>query len=648
LYVFNTCPRDCYDTCSIITRVREGKLHTIEANDKQPFTRGFLCPKGRGLKDYVYSKERVLYPMRRVGRKGEGKFERITWHDALKEIAAEVRSRSEKSGTDSILQYDYAGNMGLVQRHFPSRFFNAIGASRIEHTICSRAGDKALQVVYGSSVGMLPDEIEKCRLVVVWGMNVAHSSPHGFEMLKRMKKKGAKIYVIDPIRTETAELGVHIQIKPTSDAALALGSMNHIIENRLQLEEYIKLNTTGFDKLKEVCKKYDMNAISRLTGLKTREVEDFIADYVSLRPSCIMIGYGMQRNRNGGDMVRAISMLPAFIGQTRGFFYSTDIDDFDRDYLEGTAITSRQKVRYNMTDLGRSLGSERIKMMFVYGSNPLATLPNQALVRKGFARDDLFTVVHDLFMTDTADYADIVLPATTFFEHSDLNASYFHPFVSLNEKAIEPLGEAKSNTDLFRALASEMRLPQKELYEDDEKVASTLLSKSKAVEGRFEDLKKKGFLKIKAPNRAVFQTPSKKIEFYSAKAAEEGLGGLPAHVEVSGKLPYQLISSVHKMLIRSQYHQRWPEAVEPVVYMNPGDIKDEGVEGGSTVTLANEFGSWTVKAEASDAVPRGVILTYSAPWPKLTGGQSVNFLTTDFVQRYGGNSAFNSTFVRLA
>ncbi len=306
---------------------------------------------------------------------------------------------------------------------------------------------------------MLPDEIEKCRLVVVWGMNVAHSSPHGFEMLKRMKKKGAKIYVIDPIRTETAELGVHLQIKPTTDAALALGCINHIIENRLHLEEYIKLNTTGFDKLKEVCKKYDMNAISRLTGLKTREIEDFIADYVSLRPNCIMIGYGMQRNRNGGEMVRAISMLPALIGQTRGFFYSTDIDDFDRDYLEGTAITSRQKVRYNMVDLGRSLESERIKMMFVYDSNPLATLPNQTLVRKGFARDDLFTVVHDLFMTDTADYADIVLPATSFFEHFDINASYFHQYVSLNEKAIEPLGEAKSNTDLFRALASEMKPP---------------------------------------------------------------------------------------------------------------------------------------------------------------------------------------------
>ncbi|MFY9606613.1 MAG: molybdopterin-dependent oxidoreductase [Thermoplasmata archaeon] len=647
MYLFNTCPRDCYDSCSIVTRVRDGKLHSIEANKKQPFTQGFLCPKGQNLMQYVYSKERVLYPMKRDGKKGEGKFKRISWDQALNEIADQIKTRSASYGTDSILQYDYAGTMGHIQRYFPSRFFNAIGASRITHTICSRAGDKALDIVYGSCLGMLPEEIEKCRLIVVWGMNPAWSSPHGFELIKKAQKRGAKVYVIDPIKTATAEIGIHLQIKPTTDAAMALCCVNHIIENRLYPEEFVRNNTTGFEKLAEVSKKFDLNAMAKITGLVKRDIEDFIADYVSLRPNCIMMGYGMQRNRNGGEMIRAISVLPALIGENRGFFYSTDLDDFDRQYLEGWGLTSRKKAYHNMVDLGRTLESGRIKMMFVYDSNPLATLPNQNLVRKGFAREDIFTVVHDLFMTDTADYADILLPATSFFEQFDIHTSYLHQYLSINEKAIEPLGEAKSNSDLFRSLASAMKLTAKDLYEEDEKIAKTLMSKSKAVEGTFEALKKKGFVKLRVPDRNVYITPTRKIEFYSATAAAEGLGGLPAHVEVQGKLPYQLLTPVHKLLVRSQYHILHPE-LSPVVYVNKRDALEEGIEDGGTVTLSNEFGEWTVKSEISESVPPGVMLTYSALWPKLADGKNANFLTTDYVQKYGGNSAFNSTFVRVA
>ncbi len=645
--MFNTCPRDCYDSCSIVTRVRNEKLHSIEANKKQPFTQGFLCPKGQNLMQYVYSKERVLHPMKRDGKKGEGKFKRISWEQALNEIADQIKTRSASYGTDSILQYDYAGTMGHIQRYFPSRFFNAIGASRITHTICSRAGDKALDIVYGSCLGMLPEEIEKCRLIVVWGMNPAWSSPHGFELIKKAQKRGAKVYVIDPIKTATAEIGIHLQIKPTTDAAMALCCVNHIIENRLYPEEFVKNNTTGFEKLVEVSKKFDLNAMAKITGLVKRDMEDFIADYVSLRPNCIMMGYGMQRNRNGGEMIRAISVLPALIGENRGFFYSTDLDDFDRQYLEGWGLTSRKKAYHNMVDIGRTLESGKIKMMFVYDSNPLATLPNQNLVRKGFAREDIFTVVHDLFMTDTADYADILLPATSFFEQFDIHTSYLHQYLSINEKAIEPLGEAKSNSDLFRSLASAMRLTAKELYEEDEKIAKTLMSKSKAVEGTFEGLKKKGFVKLRVPNRNVYITPTRKIELYSAAAAAEGLGGLPAHVEVQGKLPYQLLTPVHKLLVRSQYHILHPE-LSPVVYVNKRDALEEGIEDGGTVTLSNEFGEWTVKSEISESVPPGVMLAYSALWPKLADGKNANFLATDYVQKYGGNSASNSTFVRVA
>ncbi|MCJ7607137.1 MAG: molybdopterin-dependent oxidoreductase, partial [Thermoplasmata archaeon] len=558
----------------------------------------------------------------------------------------EIESRSREHGTDSILQYGHAGTMGLIQRYFPSRFFNAIGASEILPTICSSAGDKALEIVYGSTLGMLPDEIEKCRLVIVWGMNPAWSSPHAYEILKRAKKRGAKIYVVDPLKTATTELGIHIRIRPTTDAVLALGCVNHIIENRLYLEEYVDDNTVGFARLAEIAKKFDMNTISRKTGLKTRELEDFIADYVSLRPSCIMLGYGFQRHRNGGEQVRAISTLPALIGETRGFFYSTDLGGFDTDYLTGTALTSRKKVHYNMVDLGRTLESGKVKMIFVYNSNPLATLPNQSLVRKGFGSEEVFTVVHDLFMTDTADQADLVLPATSFFEHFDINTSYFHQYLSLNEKAIEPVGDSKSNSDLFRALASEMGLTSRELFEEDEKIARTLISKSRMVEGRYEQLEKRGYLKLKVPDRKVFETPSGKIEFYSETAEAEGLGGLPSHVDVTGRFPYILISPVHKFLARSQYHQRWP-AIRPVVYISQEDAAEERIEDKSSITLKNEFGRWEVGCEVSDAVPKGVLMTYSVLWPKLSGGTNVNFITTDYVQRYGSCSALNSTFVRI-
>jgi anaerobic selenocysteine-containing dehydrogenase len=630
----------------MMTKVRTGKIHSIEPNAKHPFTQKLVCSKGKNLQQYVYSKQRLRHPLRRVGEKGSGEFERITWKEALREIAQEIESRSREHGTDSILQYGHAGTMGLIQRYFPSRFFNAIGASEILPTICSSAGDKALEIVYGSTLGMLPDEIEKCRLVIVWGMNPAWSSPHAYEILKRAKKRGAKIYVVDPLKTATTELGIHIRIRPTTDAVLALGCVNHIIENRLYLEEYVDDNTVGFARLAEIAKKFDMNTISRKTGLKTRELEDFIADYVSLRPSCIMLGYGFQRHRNGGEQIRAISTLPALIGETRGFFYSTDLGGFDTDYLTGTALTSRKKVHYNMADLGRTLESGKVKMIFVYNSNPLATLPNQSLVRKGFGSEEVFTVVHDLFMTDTADQADMVLPATSFFEHFDINTSYFHQYLSLNEKAIEPVGDSKSNSDLFRALAAEMGLTSRELFEEDEKIARTLISKSRMVEGRYEQLEKRGYLKLKVPDRKVFETPSGKIELYSETAEAEGLGGLPSHVDVTGRFPYILISPVHKFLARSQYHQRWP-AIRPVVYISEEDAAEERLEEKSSITLKNEFGRWEVDCEVSDAVPKGVLMTYSVLWPKLSGGTNVNFITTDYVQRYGSCSALNSTFVRI-
>jgi len=642
--VFATCPRDCYDTCSLMVFIEDNKIVKIEGRKDHPTTQGFLCSKGRKYLKYVYSKDRVLYPMRRVGKKGEGKFKRISWKEALKEITNKIKEIIKEYGPQAILHYEYAGHCGLLNYYFPLRFFNAIGASSIQHTICDSAGEEAIALHYGLHYGSFPEDILKAKMIVLWGINSAWTNLHGYTLVLRAKRNGAKIYVIDPVKTKTSNIGIHIRPKVGSDAALALGIANYIIENNLYDEKFIERYTFGFEKFKEYVKNFTLNKTSKITGLSKEEITNFAEDYANLKPNIIHIGYGMQRHLNGGEMVRAICLLPALIGLHRGFIYCNGVRDFDLDYLTGKNLRKVPEKSINMVQLGKALKNGEIKMIFIYGANPLITLPNQNLVRRIFQQEDLFIVVHDIFKTETANYADILLPATTFFETVDVHVSYWHEYISINEKAIEPVGEAKSNVELFKELARYMRLNDKELYEDEWEIIRNLLAKSKMVNFTLEELRSKGFAKLKTFPKDKYQTPTGKIEFYSQKAEQRGLNPLPQHVEIKGKYPIFLLTPRHRDILGSQFRNVMPR-FEPVIEINIEDAVERDIKDGNIVAVYNDLGETILKAKISDKVPRSVALAYL--FIKDLKGRCINTLTTDETQIYGGCSTFNSTFVEI-
>ncbi|MGR3318889.1 MAG: molybdopterin-dependent oxidoreductase, partial [Candidatus Anammoxibacter sp.] len=456
--VYNACPRDCYDTCSIVTTVEDGRITKVSGNKEHPVTQGFLCAKvGRYATDIVYSRERIQYPMKRVGKKGEARFERISWDEAYDIICEKIRDVQATQGYEKILQYGYFGHMGLLNRHFSQRFFNAINCSNISPTICSLAGRTALKYVYGNFTGMDPEQMLDSKLVIFWGLNSMWSNVHGYTLAKKAAKKGAKFWIIDPVKTETAQIGKHLSIQPGTDGVLAMGIANYLISNNLYDKDFVEKNTFGFDKFKETVKIYDIDYVSEITGLQKDDILELAKDISSLRPNFIHLGFGLQKQINGGEIVRTIALLPALVGQHR-IHYSNSDRDLALPYLQGKHLATKPQKLFNMTQLGKIVDNCEISMLFVYGSNPLNTCPNQGLLKKGFERDDFFLVVHDLFLNDTACFADIVLPSTSLFETFDVNVCYYHNYMTFNNKAIENVGESKSNYEAFIGLAKRFGL----------------------------------------------------------------------------------------------------------------------------------------------------------------------------------------------
>jgi len=537
--VFSTCPKDCYDTCAMYSYVDGmGRILRVEGRRDHGFTRGFLCSKGEKILDWVYSPDRLKYPMKRSGPKGSGKFERISWDEAFNIIVHKLKGVMEEFGPLSVLPYEYAGHMGLLSRYYPYRFFNKIGASQLEYTICSETGKRAISYHYGTCAGMDPEDIMNSKYIVIWGFNPAWTSVHFFGLIKR---SGAKVVVIDPIRSETAKhADLHIQTRPGTDSALALGVANYLIANDLYDKEFVEKFTYGFDDFKEAIKKYTPERVSSICGVEKETFTYFAEEFGRIRPAAILIGLGIQRNINGGEMVRSISLLPALTGNIGrrggGFFYSNSpYFTINYDILKGNG-GERRKI--NMIKLGKALLDKDlkppIKFLFIYNSNPAAVCPDLNRVRRGLLREDLFTVVHDLFMTDTADFADIVLPATSYFETFDVHFTYCGLYVSVNEKAIEPIGESRSNFEVFSELGR--RMGYLDIIDEPESLADRLLrSDTGFMEGiTLEKLRKYGFLRLNTPTQPhvafsdlKFNTPSGKIEFYSKTAEADGLPPRP-------------------------------------------------------------------------------------------------------------------------
>jgi anaerobic selenocysteine-containing dehydrogenase len=642
--VINACTRDCFDGCSMLSRVRDGEVLSVEGNKAHPVTQGTICPRMKLFEKNVQSEKRIRTPLRRKGPRGSSSFEIISWESALKEVAGKIMEASRDPGPSSVVLYDTGGNRGLLARYFPQRLINAINGSLTDPTICSAAGKAALRINFGSVHGYPAEKIPEAKMIALWGINSKWTNMHGAMLAQKAKKRGASVWVIDPIRTPTSEMGRHLQIKPGTDTVLALTIINHIVQNDMHDKEFIGENLHGFSNLMEIAKKYDLNRAAEITGLKTGDIVGLATDIVSLKPSVIQMGLGLQRQRNGGEAVRAISLIPSIVGQHRGFLYANGGGGFDTDYLGARHLRTSPEHKYNPLELPRFIREGSIKVLIVINSNPLATLPNQNALRGALAGSDITLVTHDLFLTDTADYSDLVLPATSMFEQFDIVPSHFHDFINLNEKAISPVGDSKSNIELFKALAKALGMHNRELFEEEESVAKHVLSKNERLGIDLQDLRKRGFARIAPLSLEVYQTPSGKIEALSEKAVEAGLPSLPDHVPIKGTGHFQLLTPMTFEMNHSSYHLLSSELHQKVM-IHPEDAAVLSIKNGDEITLKNQLGSVKIAAEISDRVLPGTLVSFMGFWPKLSGGTNINFLTTDYIQKFGGSSANNSTFV---
>src|SRR5579863_3566503 len=486
----SVCALDCPDTCAVLVQLENGRATKLQGDPDHPVTRGFLCGKVAKYLDREYSPERVVYPLKRIGKKGEGRFQRIAWEEALDTIAKKLTAVAEEFGTEAILPYSYAGTMGLLNGSgMDRRFFHRLGASRLDRTICSSTGGAAMTATLGLRYGTEPEQFRETNLILAWAANIHGTNVHLWPFIVEARRNGAKLYTIDPVRTRTAGLSdKHFTIFPGSDLALALGIANIIIGEKLYDADYVAHYTNGFAELRDLAQGYDPERVSALTGIRKEDIVQLARDYATTRPAAIRLNYGVQRSEHGGAAVRAIAALPALTGSWReaggGLQLSTSqAFHFDRKSLEMPELQmksalGREARIVNMAELGKALtelDGPPVKAMVVYNSNPAAIAPNQNLVLKGMRREDLFTVVLEQFPTDTADHADILLPVTTFLEHSDLYGAYGHYHLQLARPALAAPGEAKSNVEIFRLLAQRLGFDDACFAESEDDMIRTLL-----------------------------------------------------------------------------------------------------------------------------------------------------------------------------
>src|SRR5881394_850800 len=479
------CPHDCPDTCAMLVTVDEGVATKIQGDPHAPFTDGTLCTKVSHYLERTYSPDRLKYPMRRVGRKGEGKFERITWDAALDETAARLKALAAED-PQTILPCSYAGTMGMVQySSMDRRLFHKLGASLLDRTLCSSAGKYGLKATLGGSVGMDPERFDESKLILLWGANPIVSNLHLWSRVQEAKRRGAKVIAIDPYRSLSAEKCTqHVALRPGTDGALALAMMHVLIGENLIDRDYIEKYTLGFEKLIQRVKQYSPQWAADVCGLQVEEILQLARDYGRTRPAAIRLNYGIQRHAGGGIAARTIACLPALVGAWRdvagGIVLTTaDFYKFDHAALERPDLMNGRKPRtINQSKLGDALLEAKppVKAIVVYNNNPVAVCPDSNKVLKGFAREDLFTVVMDHFQTDTADYADILLPATTQLEHHDVHKSYGHLYVLANNAAIAPVGESLPNSEVFRRLAARMGFDEPCFRDSDEDICRTALA----------------------------------------------------------------------------------------------------------------------------------------------------------------------------
>ncbi|HEY8370076.1 MAG TPA: molybdopterin oxidoreductase family protein [Thermodesulfobacteriota bacterium] len=677
--VHAACPHDCPDTCAMHVTVEGDRAVALTGDPTHPFTRGFLCTKVSRYLERVYSPDRVLYPMRRVGKKGEGRFERVSWDDALRDIAARLKAIAEGPyGPQAILPYSYSGTLGLVQEEsLPRRFFHRLGASLLGRTICSAAGGEGIRATIGASVGTDPEAVVRAKLIILWGTNTITSNVHLWRVVLDAREKGARLVAIDPWQSRTAaHCDEHLAIRPGTDAALALGLMHVLFAEGLADREYLAAYTEGAADLEARAREYDPARVADICGVPAERIVALARAYATTRPAFIRINYGLQRHAGGGMAVRTISCLPAVSGSWRdsggGLLLSTSgAFPIDRARLARTDWIRPGTRTINMIEIGRALTNRDgrfdppIKALFVYGSNPAAVAPNAALVHEGLAREDLFTVVHEQFQTDTADYADYLLPATTQLEQFDLHRAYGHYYLVLNEPAIPPRGEAVSNTELFRRLSRAMGFDDPDLLCDDRSIAAGILAGGDpAFEGiTLETLAERGWQRLSRPGldapfrEGGFPTRSGKALLVNPDLAKQGLDPVPTYIppveatSPTPELPLALLTPPAHHFLNSSFSAipSLRKAVgDPTVEIHPDDAAARGVADGTMVRVRNERGWFLARAVVTDRVRPGLVVAPSIHWNKLVpGGRNANWVTADGTTDMGGGPIFYDVRVEV-
>ncbi len=683
--VRGACPHDCPDTCAMLVHVKDGRAVRVQGDPGHPVTRGFLCTKVNRYVERTYHADRLTTPLRRVGPKGEGRFEPATWDEALDDVARRLTEIARgPHGPQAILPYSYAGTMGLVQGgSMDRRFFHRIGASLLARTICATAGSEAWKATYGDRRGPSPEEAYRAKLVLLWGTNTLTSNPHLWPALRRAREGGALLVAIDPIRTRTAaQCDLHLPIRPGTDAALALGMMHVIFREGLEDREYLRTHTVGWEALRDRAGEWNPRRTASVTGLEAEAIEGLARDYALTRPAFIRLNYGMQRHAGGGMAVRAVSLLPAVTGawrdvgggatlSTSGAFKMNSAGLERPDWIPpGTRTINMVRLGEALTAPDAGVGGPPVKALVVYNSNPGAVAPDLRRVRQGLAREDLFTVVLEHFQTDTADWADWVLPATTQLEHWDVHHSYGHHYVTLNRPSIPPVGESLSNAEIFRRIAARMGLREPELAESDVDLVRTALdSPDPALKGiTMERLLETGYARLDLPAEYApyaepgrTNTPSGRIQILAPELEALGLDPLPtytppaegmdANPERARAFPLTLLSPPEHPFMNSTFVNvpaLSKAAGEAKLLLHPAEAAERGIAEGDRVRIWNDRGHFTAVAHPTDDVRPGVAVSYGVRWAKGSeGGHTVNDTTSQGVTDFGGGAVFYDNAVEV-
>ena len=695
--VHAACPHDCPDACGVLITINDGRAVKIQGDPAHPVTRGFLCAKVAKYIDRVYSPDRVLYPLRRVAPKGtssESAFQRISWDEALDTIASRFRSITDEFGSEAILPYSYGGNLGVLNgASMDRRFFHRLGASQLNRTICSSAGEAGILSVLGAKMGTEPEQFRHSKYIIAWGANIHGNNVHLWPFIEEARRNGAKLVVIDPYSTRTARLADwHLQINPGTDVALALGMMHVIIGENLYDAEYVSCHTLGFDELKQRVLEYTPEKVAQWTGILADDIIRLAREYATSRPAAIRLNYGIQRAQNGGMAVRTVTMLPCITGSWKeiggglqlslsGAFPTNKAALTRTDLMQASPLGRPARI-INMVELGKALNEltdPPVKALFVYNSNPAAVCPDRNTVVRGLSRPDLFTVVHEQFVTDTCDYADIVLPATTFFEHKDLVSAYGHYYYQLSNQAIAPLGESRSNVDLFTALAARMGFDDPCFRESpDDMIDMALASDHPWLQGitrarlesdnhlrlNFQDfnssIQRSDNSTMSPPYLPFadgnFPTASGKAELYSSAVASLGFDPVAAFVppiesrNQRSAFPLELLARKADNFLNSTFCNVPSVAAleQPgLLELSPDDAAARSISEGDRIRIFNDRGELHLVARINSAIRPGVVAA-RLNWARLSAeANNINVLTSDRLTDLGAGATFYSTLVQV-